>query len=220
MPSPRVITLATAGRALRGFIPTYFDILGREWDRAWTEAKSAFPNPLTMALAFISFFGSVPFLPLYTVVENFGRSMLPNARYYRRFVITGYDAFKLCTEITSKASLKAGLVDTSLLEDFIVWLSKRFFTVISGGGFVSKLRAMIGLKTEADVLRFFKNSALKQLWLTVLRWALVWFGVGYAMITMLVIGLYWNDWFEGLRQDSKKVYVKKRHRDRVKRRKA
>lgn len=216
MALPQVLELATAKRFIFGFVPTYFDVLGREFDRAWSEFRDGFPNPLTMAFAVLNFFTGVPFYPLYAIVENFGRAMLPNARYYRRFVITGEDAFKLCTEITTKVSFKAGLIDNTWQEQLIAWLASRLFTMVSGGGFISRIIKLIGVKSYDDVYNILKNSALKSLWLTLIRWGLVWFGVGYAMITMVAVGVYWNEWFQGLQQNNPRAWGNQRNRIRKK----
>lgn len=216
MPNPRILQLSTARRVLSQFIPTYFDVLGREFDRCWTDIKAGFPNPVIMVFAALGFFTSIPFLPLYAFVENFGRSMLPNARYYRRFVITGEDAFKLCTEITTRTSFKAGLIDTTFLEELIVWVAVRIWNAISGGGWIGRLRRLIGLQSYDDVFRMVKSALTRNIAMQVLRWALVWFGVGYAMITMLVLGVYWNDWFTHLQQNNPRTFGVQRNRVRKK----
>ncbi len=214
--NPQVITLDVGRRFIAGFLPTYFQVLGREFDRSIVATRAAFPNPVLMAFEFFSFFSALPFYPLYAVVENFGRSMLPNARFYRRYVITGEQAFKLCTEITSKVSLKAGLIDNTWQEAIIAWIAARIFRTISGGGWIARILRLVGVRTYADVFKILQNSALKALYLAILRWALVWFGIGYAMITMVALGIYWDEWFRHLQQNNPRKYGTQRNRIRVK----
>lgn len=203
-----------AGRVLRDFIPTYFDVLGREWDRSWTAAKEAFPNLLLVAFELFGFFTSIPFLPLYAFVEDVGRSMLPNAQYYRRYVITGYDAFKLVTEITTKSSLKAGLIDTTFVEQIIVWIASRIWVQISGGGLIARIRKLIGLTDYNSVLNLVRTTVTKNIAMQLMRWFMVWFAVGYAMITMVAVGVYWNEWFQGLQQNNPRAWGSQRNRIR------
>lgn len=217
MALPQILSLSTARRALAQFFPTYLSVLGREFDRMVTDVKAGFPNPLAMGFAFFGFFTSIPFLPLYAFVENFGRAMLPNARYYRRFVITGEDAFKLCTEITTRTSFKAGLIDTTFVEEVLIWLATRIWNMLSGGGWISRVRKLIGLSSYDDVLRMLRSSITRSVALQIVRWALVWFGVGYAMITMLVLGVYWNEWFQGLQQNNPRRWGRQRNRLRKRR---
>lgn len=214
---PAVISLALGRSIVGNFLPTYFSILGREIDKTWRSIKDGFPNPLLMGFAIFDFFTIAPFIPLYAFVENVGRSMLPNAQFYRRYVITGYDAFKLCTEITTRVSFKAGLIDTTFVEGFIVWLASRIWTMIQGGGTIGLIRKLIGLKDYADVLKLARNMVTKNIAMQLMRWFMVWFAVGYAMLTMVALGVYWDEWFTGLRQDSIRVRGVQRNRVRTRR---
>lgn len=216
MPAPSILSPKLIVPVITRWFSTYLDVLGREWDRTWTEMREGFPNPLYVGVAFFGFFTSIPFLPLLAFMENFGRSMLPRATYYRRFVITGYDAFKLCTEVTARAASKASLIDNTFFEGIVIWLASRIWRSLSGGGLIARIRALVGLKSYEDVLKLVRNTVTKNIALQLARWFMVWFALGYGMITLVALGLYWDDWFKGLQQNNPRAYGKQRNRIRKK----
>lgn len=216
MPAPEILTLAVAGRYFRDYFSTLLDIWGRTLDRAWTEIVKDFPNPVLMGLTAIGLIFDLPFAPLQALLENLGRAMIPNAAYYRRFVITGEDAFKLNVEFITRGTLRAGLIDQSLIDQFFTWLASRLFRLISGGGLIGRIRKLMGIIDYEDVLRLVKNSVTRTVALRAFSLMLVFFSLGYGIVGLINLGLTWADTFHGLQQNNPRKFGRQRNRVRSK----
>lgn len=216
MPAPEIITLSVAGRFFRDYIGTLLDIWGRQLDRTWTSIKEDFPNPILMGLNAIGLIFDIPFAPLQALLENFGRAMLENAAYYRRFVITGEDAFKMNVEFITRGTLRAGLIDQSLIDQGFTWLAGRLFGWISGSSAVARVIRLMGLKTYDDVLDFVKRSLTRTVALRAFSLMLAFFSIGYGVVTLLNMGLTWSSVFQGLQQNNPRAWGKQRNRVRSK----
>lgn len=212
--NPEIITLQLAGRYLRTYLSTFFDLWGRTLDRAWDSIKADFPNPILMSITAVGVIFDIPFIPLQALLENFGRAMLKNAEYYRRFVITGEDAFKLNVEFITRGSLRAGLIDQSIIDMGFSWLAARLFNTISGGGLLAKIRKLMGVLTSSDVERILKGSITRQVALRAFALMLAFFSVGYGIVSMLNMGLTWPETFKGLNQDNPRAWGRQRNRVR------
>jgi len=216
MPSPEVLTLAVAGRFFRDYISVLFEVAARQFDDMWRGIKEDFPNPVFMGIRAIGFLLDFPFTPLRAVLENLGRAMLPNAQFYRRFVITGYDAFKLNVQTINSGTLRASLMDLSLVDQFFLWLGGRFFTVLTGGGLISRIRRLMGIETVDDVVRILRGSITRQVALQILRTAIQFFSVGFGIVSLINLGLDWNTQFTGLQQNNPRKFGAQRNRVRTK----
>lgn len=217
MPAPEIITVQVAGRYLRDYFSTFFDLWGRQLDRTWEQIKADFPNPILMGMNAVSFIFDIPFIPFQALLENFGRAMINNAAYYRRFVITGEDAFKMNVEFITRGTLRAGLIDQSLIDQGFSWLASRLFTVVSGGGLIAKIRKYMGIVSVEDVLKILKGSITRQVALKAFSLMLVFFSIGYGIVVMLNMGLTWNSVFQGLQQNNPRAWGKQRNRLRTRR---
>lgn len=198
--NPPIITGAIATRFLRDYLGTFFDVWGRTLDRAWDEIKRDFPNLLLMGVTAIGVIFDIPFLPIQAALENFGRAMIPNARFYRRFVITGEDAFKMNVEFITRGTLRAGMIDQSLGDMFLTWLASRVFRWISGGGLLQRIGRLMGIVTYDDALRWIRSSITRQLAIRAVSLMLTFFSLGYGVIVLLNMALSWAEVFEGLQQ--------------------
>jgi len=214
MPAPEIITLQVAGRFFRDFIDTLFDVWGRTLDRTWNEMKQQFPNPLLMGLTAVSFLFDVPFIPFQALVENFGRAMVENAGYYRRYVITGEQAFKLNVEFIARGTFRAGLIDQTLIDAGFTWLASRLFHTISGGGIFARIRSLMGVKDVNDVLNILKRSITRQVALRAFTLMMAFFSIGYGVVSLLNMGLTWNETFQGLQQGNPREFGRQRNRVR------
>lgn len=215
MPSPEVLTLAVAGRFFRDYISVLFEVVGRQFDDMWRGIREDFPNPVFMGIRAIGFLLDFPFGPLRAVLEGIGQAMLPNAQYYRRFVITGYDAFKLNVQSISSGTFRASLMDLTLADQFFIWLGGRFFTVLTGGGLISRIRRLMGIETVDDVVRILRGSITRQVALQIIRTTIQFFSVGFGIVSLINLGMNWNVWFEGLQQKNPRAFGVQRNRVRT-----
>jgi hypothetical protein len=213
--NPPITTMEVAGRMLRDYFSTFFDIWGRTLDRAWEAMKEDFPNPVYMAITAIGLIFDVPFIPIQALLENFGRALIPNAAYYRRFVITGEQAFKMNVEFITRGTLRAGLIDQSLVDQGFTFIASRIFTMISGGGALSRIFKLAGLRTHADILRLLRGSLTRTVALRALSLMMVFFSLGYGVVLLLNMALTWPEVFEGLQQNNGRAWGRQRNRVRT-----
>jgi len=215
MPSPEILSPSLAVRFFSTYFSTLLDVWGRNLDRTWEEMKANFPNPILMGLTAVSFILDIPFQPLRAVIENIGRVMLPNARFYRRFVVTGEECFKLNVEFITAGGLRAGLIDQSLVDMLFSWLAARMFVWISGGGLIARIRKLMGITSVDDVLRIVKGSITRAVALRAIELMMAFFSIGYAAVSLVNLGLTWNEKFEGLQQRNPRERGVQRNRVRT-----
>ncbi len=211
---PQVLSVRLAGTFFRRYMSTFFDIWGRNLDRAWAQIRADFPNPILMGLTAVSLVLDIPFVPFQALLENYGRTMIADAGYYRRFVITGEDAFKLNVEMITRGTFRAGLIDQSLIDMAFSWLAGRLFNLVSGGGLLARIRRLMGIVDVDDVLRLVRNSITRQVALRAFELMMVFFSLGYGIVSLTNLGLTWHEKFQGLQQNNPRAFGRSRNRIR------
>lgn len=197
-----------------GFLPAYLEVFTQTWSNFWTKfwANLTSLSFLDMLNLFIDTFSRLPFLPILAIIQTLGRTLEGNSRQYRSYVLTGDDVVRLTTLFMREGYLNISQLGNSSIFDIILqWLAGLIWGFVTKSNFLFKLIKLAGISTLEDLVRIFRSSALKQLWLTLVRVVLAYFALGFILALLVMFGLNYHKWFADLRlaQDSKRVWRKK-----------
>jgi len=220
---PPLLRLPVFLAVLREFLPTYFGGLSSSFgtflDELWAAITSL--SPLGVADALVRFLTRLPYQTIIAIVNSLGKVLAANAQYYRRYVVKGDDVVRFMVKLNTETFLQAGQLGSSDLFDYVLgFLAQIGWSIATRSSIVDKILKLMKINSYENLLVYFKSSALKTLWLSVARFFLAYFALGFAMISLTVLGAFYHKWFEeyALAQDSARVWRKRGGQHRMNRR--
>lgn len=211
---PPLLRLPSILSVLKEFLPTYFNGMSSSFstflDESWSAIKRL--DPLGLFDAVVRFVTRLPYQSIIAIVNTLGRVLVANGSFYRRFVIKGDDVIRFMVKANTETFTQSAQLGSSDLFDlFLGFLATLGWSIATRSTIVHKVLKLLKVNSYQDLFTVFKSSALKQLWLTVARTALIWFALGFTLVALLVIGAFFHQWFESfaLAQDSKRMWRKK-----------
>jgi len=221
MSNPKLLRFSDAVSLVLGFIPAYFDVivtLVKDTASEWWDAISHFQ--LLDALFIVSNATlTLPFTPIIAIVRDLSNVLVRNADHYRRYIITGDEAVRLLTRNIEASFIEAGnLRNDSIIEAMLQRFALIVFNFLTKSSAFQKLLKLIAVRSAEDLYKVFRASAIKSVIMLLIRFFMIWFALGYAMISLIVVGRKFDELFEPRSQFSARVRFPKnkpRHRERI-----
>jgi len=202
------------------FIPVYFETmasnLGQLWDDLVLSLRSF--SVLGVLDAIVRYVTLLPFTPVIAIVNTLGDTLIKNGRQMRSFVVTGDDLVRFVVNYQREAFINVGqLGNTSVFDLVLSWLAQMVWNVVTKSTILNRIFRLAKVRSLEDLVKIFRSSALKHLWLIVARTLLAYFALGVAMISLVMFGLSFGSMFDKVRlaQDAKRQWRKTGYPRRV-----
>lgn len=220
MSNPPLLTPASALRVVLKYLPAYLrvstDLTTKVVSEVWRGITTF--RWFSVLDALIAYFSTVPFTPIIAFVRALSLELAENAKFYRRYVITGEEVVRYFATVTEEVFKFTGNIGNDTITAVVIqWGARLSWNIITGHTYLAKVFKLIKIKTYDDLYQIYKSGALRRLWMIIIQLAVVWFALSTAMATLIWLGLNFHKTFNPLSQLSPRVRFPKnkpRHRER------